>query len=121
MVKVRGSASVGGGSAHGGQPLLLATHAARKTKGLLFSREHADALLLAPCCDVHTAGMHRRLDIAFVDARGCVLEAYRDVGPFRRLRNKGAAAVVERFSSCSSPWFSAGDRMGVVRLEGEGK
>ena len=65
--------------------------------------------------------MHRRLDIAFVDERGLVLEAHRDVGPFRRLRNRAAVGVVERFSSCSSPWFSAGDRVGVVCLEGERK
>ena len=109
----------GGGMTAAGQPLRLATRAARKTKGLLLSREHAEALLLAPCCDVHTAGMRHRLDIAFVDVQGRVLEAHRDVGPFRRLRNKGAAAVVERFSSCSTPWFSAGDRIGVVCLEGE--
>ena len=102
-----------------GQPLLLATRAAGKARGLLFSPEHGEALLLAPCNDVHTAGMRHRLDIAFVDAHGCVLETYRDVGPFRRLRNRKAKAVVERFSSCASPWFSAGDRVGVVRLKGE--
>lgn len=100
-------------------PLLLATRASSKARGLLLSREHANALLLVPCNDVHTAGMRHRLDIAFVDANGCVLEVYRDVGPFRRLRNKGAAAVVERFSSCLTPWFSAGDQVGVVCLEGE--
>lgn len=109
------------GCASGEQPLLFATRTARKARGLLFSHEHAEALLLAPCNDVHTAGMHRRLDIAFVDVRGLVLEAHRDVGPFRRLRNRAAVAVVERFSSCSSPWFSPGDRVGVVCLEGERK
>lgn len=117
--KTRASASVATASSRAGQPLLLATRPADKARGLLLSREHAEALLLAPCCDVHTAGMRHRLDIAFVDAQGCVLEAHRNVGPFRRLRNKGAAAVVERFSSCALPWFSAGDRVGVICLEGE--
>ena len=79
------------------------------------------ALLLAPCNDVHTAGMRHRLDIAFVDAQGLVLEAHRDVGPCRRLRNKSAEAVVERFSSCATPWFTAGDRVGVVCMKGDRK
>lgn len=74
-------------------------------------------LLLVPCGDVHTVGMRRRLDIAFVDGEGRVIESHRDVGPMRRLRNRRAAAVIERFSSCSSPWFAKGDRLGVVCWE----
>lgn len=100
-------------------PLALAGGAVRKARGLLFSCPNDEALLFMPCGDVHTAGMRHRLDIAFVDASGIVLESYRSVGPFRRLRKKGAVAVVERFSSCSSPWFFTGDRVGVVRVEGE--
>lgn len=123
MTKAPGSAADApdGRLSRTAQPLLVATSAPRKARGLLFAREHAEALLLAPCCDVHTVGMRHRLDIAFVDAQGLVLEAHRDVGPFRRLRNNGAAAVVERFSSCASPWFSTGDRVGVVCLKGERK
>ena len=71
------------GDARVGRPLLIAARFRRKAKGLLFSPEHAGALLLAPCNDVHTAGMRHRLDIAFVDAQGLVLEAHRDVGPCR--------------------------------------
>ena len=101
-----------------GLPLQFAVRPARKAQGLLFTREHAEAMLLAPCNDVHTAGMRHRLDIAFVDAQGCVLKAHRDVGPFQRLRNKDAVAVVERFASCATPWFSAGDRVGITCLKG---
>ena len=99
------------GDARVGRPLLIAARFRRKAKGLLFSPEHAGALLLAPCNDVHTAGMRHRLDIAFVDA----------LGPCRRLRNKSAEAVVERFSSCATPWFTAGDRVGVVCMKGDRK
>lgn len=109
------------GDARVGRPLLIAARFRRKAKGLLFSPEHAGALLLAPCNDVHTAGMRHRLDISFVDAQGLVLEAHRDVGPCRRLRNKSAEAVVERFSSCATPWFTAGDRVGVVCMKGDRK
>ena len=93
------------GDARVGRPLLIAARFRRKAKGLLFSPEHAGALLLAP----------------FVDAQGLVLEAHRDVGPCRRLRNKSAEAVVERFSSCATPWFTAGDRVGVVCMKGDRK
>ena len=79
------------------------------------------ALLLGSCNDVHTAGMRHRLDGAFVGAQGLGLEAHRDVGPCRRLRNKSAEAVVERFSSCATPWFTAGDRVGVVCMKGDRK
>ncbi|PNV67631.1 DUF192 domain-containing protein [Enteroscipio rubneri] len=97
-------------------PLAIASGATARLRGLLLSRPNDEMLLLVPCSDVHTVGMRRRLDIAFVDVAGRVIEAHRDVGPMRRLRNRSAAAVLERFSSCSSPWFSEGDRLGVVRI-----
>ena len=101
--------------------LALAVRTARKARGLLLTAPNDKALLLMPCNDVHTAGMRHRLDIAFVDAQGLVLEAHRDVEPCRRLRNKSAEAVVERFSSCATPWFTAGDRVGVVCMKGDRK
>ena len=102
----------------GAVPLSLAGRISRRARGLLLSEPSEGMLLLMPCSDVHTAGMRHKLDVAFVDATGLVLEAHRDVGPFRRLLKRGAAAVVERFSSCSGPWFEEGDRVGMVRLEG---
>lgn len=100
-------------------PLLLAGKSLRRVKGLLGSRPGKETLLLMPCNDVHTVGMRHSLDIAFVDQRGCVLESYREVGPFRRLRLKEAVGVVERFSTCTTPWFQKGDRIGIAVLEGE--
>lgn len=97
--------------------LSMATGTASRMRGLLLSQPDEGTLLLMPCADVHTVGMRRRLDIAFVDDEGCVIESHRDVGPMRRLRNRRAAAVIERFSSCSSPWFAEGDRLGVVCWE----
>ncbi len=116
-VKRREAPSVGD-VREGPAALGLATSLAKRMRGLLLSRPDEGALLLLPCADVHTVGMGRRIDVAFVDGTGCVLAAYRDVGPFRRLRHRGAAAVVERFSSCSTPWFEPGDRMGVVPVKG---
>ena len=85
----------------------------RRLKGL-YGRNGFDAvLLLAPCNDIHTFGMHHRLDIAFVAPTGMVLEAHRDVGPNRRLRNRRAAAVLERIAA-NQPWYEPGSRIALA-------
>lgn len=67
-------------------------------------------LLLVPCNDIHTCGMCRPIDVAFVSAHGEVLESHRHVEPWRRLRNGRATATLERFSS-DEAWFEPGDRI----------
>lgn len=99
-------------------PVKLAVGIGSRMKGLLMTRPDGDSLLLAPCNDVHTVGMRHPLDIAFVDQTGLVLEVFRDVGPRRRLRNRKAVAVVERFSACGGPWIEPGERLGVIGLKG---
>lgn len=99
-------------------PLKLAVGLGSRMKGLLMAQPDGDSLLLAPCNDVHTVGMRHPLDIAFVDQTGLVLEVFRDVGPRRRLRNRKAVAVVERFSACGGPWIEPGERLGVIGLKG---
>lgn len=77
----------------------------------LFGRPGFDGvLLLVPCHDVHTFGMKRPLDIAFVAGNGTVVESHRGVEPRRRLKNREATATLERFA-CASPWFAPGDRI----------
>lgn len=77
----------------------------------LYARPGFDGiLLLAPCHDIHTFGMRRPIDVAFVAADGTVLESHRDVTPARRLRNPRAVATLERHAS-QSPWFAPGDRI----------
>lgn len=99
--------------------LTLATRSAHRARGLLLTQPGDGALLLIPCNDVHTVGMRNPIDVAFVDKTGCVLEVHRAVGPVRRLRNRQAAAVVERFASCDVPWFSEGDQLAIVSQKGE--
>ncbi len=101
--------------------LMLATGAVKRARGLLLGKSGDDALLLAPCNDVHTVGMRRAIDVAFVDGTGLVIEAHRSVGPLRRLRNKGAVAVIERFASCETPWFSEGERVALSAKKGAGR
>ena len=45
------------GDARVGRPLLIAARFRRKAKGLLFSPEHAGALLLAPCNDENVSDL----------------------------------------------------------------
>lgn len=91
-----------------------------RLKGLLGRAELDGALVLTPCNDVHTVGMRRPIDVAFVSAEGVVLESMRDVGPNRRLGNARARATIERFSD-EGPWLMPGDRvqqyLQIERLE----
>lgn len=79
---------------------------------MLFRDPDEVTRLLVPCCDVHTFGMRHPLDVAFIAKDGDVLEVHRNVGVRRRLRNRGASMVAERFSR-DGDWLCAGD---TVRL-----
>ena len=75
----------------------------------LYGRDAFDGvLLLVPCNDIHTFGMRRSIDVAFVSADGAILESHRGVAPNRRLRNRRAAATLERFST-GGAWCEPGD------------
>ena len=76
-----------------------------RLRGLLGTLPSEDLVLLVPCCDVHTFGMTYPLDLAFIDARGCVMKSYRAVEPGSRLRCANAKAVVERASCAHKKWF----------------
>ena len=84
-----------------------------RLRGLLGCNESDAVLVLAPCNDVHTFGMKRALDIAFVSPAGVVLESRRAVGPRRRIRCRQAALTLERFAD-NTPWYKPGDH---VQLE----
>lgn len=91
-----------------------------RARGLLASGDFEGVLMMAPCRDIHTAGMRVPIDVAFVDANGMILEAHRRVGPFRRLRNRHAACVIERVSRCESPWFRKGEHVGLASVRDSG-
>ena len=88
--------------------MTLACSMRERLVGLLGRTSFDGALLLAPCNDIHTFGMRRPLDVAFVAADGTVLEAHRGVTPNRRLRNRRASATLERFAS-EDTWYEPGD------------
>ena len=86
-----------------------------RLRGLLGRREYPDLLLLSPCNDIHTFGMRRSIDVAFLASDGTVLEAYRQVGRRRRVRCKRAASTLERVAE-DAPWFEQGDRVDLKQL-----
>ena len=86
----------------------------------LFGRPGFDGvLLLVPCHDIHTFGMTRPLDVAFVASDGTVVESHRNVEPCHRLKNRQAAATLERFAS-PDPWFEPGTRIQGLRPSSPG-
>lgn len=94
------------------ESLELATTARERLRGLLFTDPDDVTRLLIPCHDVHTFGMRYPLDIAFISRDGEVLKVYRGVSTMRRLKQKGASLVAERFSR-DGDWLKEGD---VIRI-----
>lgn len=80
----------------------FATSLLARLKGLYAHKEYADVLVLMPCCDIHTFGMKKPVDVAFISPEGCVLKVVRGLEPNKRLKCSGAALVMERYSSLDS-------------------
>lgn len=90
----------------------LATTAPERLRGMLFRDPDDVTRILVPCRDIHTFGMRYPLDIAFIAKDGNVIEVHRNVGMRKRLKNRYASMVAERFSR-EGEWLHVGD---VVRL-----
>lgn len=97
--------------------VLVARRFATRLRGLI-GREGTplcDCLLFPACSSVHTWGMRRPIDLAFVDERNRVVETVLRLPPGRMARCPRACAVFERVSS-ETPWFAVGSRIRVVTL-----
>ena len=92
----------------------VAASMAARLRGLLGTDDFRGQLLLVPCHDVHTFGMRYAIDVAFVDRRGVVVKAARDVEPGRRIRCHGACMVLERKSGVGRQWYREGERIAVA-------
>ena len=86
-----------------------------RLRGLLCRKEYPELLLLTPCNDIHTFGMHQPIDVAFIARDGTVLESHRSLGARRRLRCKRATSTLERIAE-DTPWFEQGDRVDLKAL-----
>lgn len=100
--------------------LVLAARLTTRLRGLLMSPASDVVLLLAPCHDIHTFGMGYAIDVAFIDEAGAVLQSRRDVLPNRRLRNRHASAVLERFAMPREVWFEEGDKLAIGTFRAPG-
>lgn len=89
-------------------PFRLACTPFARLRGIRAYPTWKGVLILAPCSDVHTFGIRKSLDIAFVDRRGVVLESYRRVPPRRRRRCRGACYTLERWAEPEEEWFERG-------------
>lgn len=85
-----------------------------RLRGMLFRVRSNKIYILKPCNSIHTFGMRYEIDIAFVDDRGVVLEARRDVKPKSFIKNSKALLVCER-ASTNVEWFNKGDRFECER------
>jgi uncharacterized membrane protein (UPF0127 family) len=75
----------------------LATTRVERRRGLL-GRDGIDpgsALVLAPCCSIHTAFMRFAIDVIFVDGDGRVVRVANRVVPWRIVIASGAYAAIE--------------------------
>lgn len=98
----------------------FATSLLRRARGLLGMRalpKCCDVIVIAPCADVHTFAMKTPIDLAFLDGFGRVMLAERGVGPWRRVRCRGASCAIERFT-CDSCWFEEGDVVSIDYMKG---
>jgi hypothetical protein len=75
---------------------IAATRAARR-RGLLgrHSLDPAAALILSPCCSIHTIGMQFPIDAMFINRDGIVVKIVRDLTPWRLAVSWRAHAVIE--------------------------
>ena len=76
----------------------VATKALDRAVGLLkhSSLGTGEGLLITPCHGVHTCGMRFTIDLLALDAAGVVVDAVRELGPWRiRLSRRGSVSVLE--------------------------
>jgi uncharacterized membrane protein (UPF0127 family) len=101
--------------------VLLATTRATRRRGLLGrdSLEAASALVLAPCCSIHTAFMRFAIDVVFVDGDGRVLRVVKGLEPWRvAIAPRAYAAIELAAGSLETRPVAVGDR--VYLRPGEG-
>jgi uncharacterized protein len=79
-----------------GNATFALTRATRR-RGLLGrdAIDPAEALVIAPCCSIHTAFMRFAIDAIFVDRDGLVLRVASSVAPWRVVIAPRAHAVIE--------------------------
>ena len=89
-----------------------------RLRGLLGTPQQTDPVALVDCSSIHTFGMRYRIDVAFVDVDGMVLESWMAVPPGRVLTCRNAWVTLERPHREDS-WPARGERVQMSWMEDE--
>lgn len=98
------------------QSVRLAHSFKERLQGLFAYPDADEVLLIYPCNSIHTCFMTRPIHVAFLDAKGMVLSAYKNVHPFRWLSCKDAWGVLEGWSHKHYLWFEPGEHVNFRRI-----
>lgn len=96
-------------------PLCFALKHIDRLKGLFAYREEEVLLVIAPCKSIHTYGLQRAINVAFIDRKGFVIVSHTHVPPFRLLHSRKAYGVIECWSKEEDDWYEEGDRIVVLK------
>jgi uncharacterized protein len=92
----------------------LASTRATRRRGLL-GRDAlgaASALIIAPCCAIHTVGMRFAIDVIFVDRKGRVVRTAPAVAPWRiAIAPRAYAAIEMAAGSVAARGVAVGDAL----------
>jgi len=93
----------------------------RRFRGLLGQPEPGpgEGLMLVPCRAIHMSGMRYPIDVAFLDAEGAVVAAYKGLRPGRRTAyHRVAWAALElKAGSLETAGVDVGDRLSWEGLQ----
>lgn len=78
-----------------------------RLRGLEFKKPDDKNYLFVNCNCIHTFGMKKLIDVAFVRTDGFVLQVVREVASDKVLKNREAQLTLERFAS-KKPWVEVG-------------
>ncbi len=94
---------------------IIASSWLSRVRGLFFRKGYKGHLILVPCKDIHTYGMRREIDVAFLSHEGIILSTFLRVKPGSRLYCRDAYAVVERFSK-DDCWYKEGTELKIKTI-----
>jgi uncharacterized protein len=82
--------------------------------------EASGALVLSPCCAVHTARMRFAIDVLFLDHEGTVIQMVEDLSPWRTATSMFAHTAIA-LAGGSVRWrdIIVGDRLCIGRPAGQ--
>jgi uncharacterized protein len=101
-----------------GSEIRVASGFGSRLRGLLGTRSlpAGQGLLLVPCTSIHMFFMAIPLDVAFLDADGCVVSIYKFLKPWRmsRLHPEAFAALELPAGTFEAVGLKVGDRLGFT-------